>query len=73
MPKRWKVVSVGGTSRLGAAGGEKGGGGQSGKAKIEIYLEDGDSTTLPWEWDSKHEARQAIEGALGWKKAKVEE
>ena len=75
MPKRWKIVSASGTARAGAAGGGEGGGAQSGKWKIEVYLsENGPSTTLPWAWDSRQAARQAIEASNeeGWKTAKVD-
>jgi len=76
MPKRWKIVSASGTAGVGAAGGGEGGGGQSRKVKIELYLEkDGPCVTLPWEWESKREAREAIEASdeKGWKTAKVDD
>ena len=72
MPKRWRIVPSE-TARLGAASGRESGGGQSGKFEVEVYLDRGKFTTLPWKWDSKQEARDAIEGDEGWKKAEVKE
>ena len=73
MPKRWRIVSPSGTTGLGIASGGGTARGQSRKFKIEICLDRGKCMTLPWEWDSRQEARQAIEGSDGWKRADVED
>ena len=70
MPKRWRIVPSDGTARLSAASGGEGGGGGTRKFKVKMCEEVDDCATLPWEWDSKQEARQAIEG---WKKADIGE
>jgi len=73
MPKRWRIVSSSGTARLSAAGGGEGGGGGSKRFKVKVFPDRGDGVTLPWEWESKEEARAAIEGDKGWMKAPIEE
>jgi hypothetical protein len=75
MPKRWRIVPTDGAARLSAASGGEGGGG-SGKFKVKVFPDRGRGVTLPWEWDSRQEAREAIEGTeekKGWRQADIEE
>ena len=73
VPKRWDIVPATATARLGISSGEGGGAGSRG-FKIRICLDKEDCVTLPWEWATRREARDAIEGHRdAWRTAEIVE